>query len=138
MRQGFPVFLALALASCAPYQPPPGRTPPPNAALPAGAPAQVANTSIGPVLADARGMTLYTFTKDPPSQSACNGSCAAEWPPLIASPTAVPAGAWSIIVRADGSRQWAYRGKALYTYVKDHPGATDCDGAGGEWYAARP
>src|SRR5580704_6964235 len=43
MRQGFPIFLALALASCAPYQPPPGRTapvpPPPMAALPAGAPA---------------------------------------------------------------------------------------------------
>lgn len=69
--------------------------------------------------ADVRGMTLYTYAKDPTGASVCTGDCAAEWVPALAWPNAQPVGQWTIITRADGSRQWALRGKPLYTYVKD-------------------
>ena len=67
------------------------------------------------------GMTLYTFDKDVAGsgKSACNGPCAALWPPMGAAATDQPAGAYSIVVRDDGSRQWAYKGKPLYTYKSD-------------------
>lgn len=47
-------------------------------------------------------------------------SCAERWPPALAPAHAQPVGDWSIIVRADGSKQWAYQGYALYTSVFDH------------------
>ena len=71
------------------------------------------------VYADARGMTLYTYAKDPQNASACSGECAASWRPLIVSAGAHSYGDWSIIKRPDGSRQWAHQGKPLYTYVED-------------------
>lgn len=71
------------------------------------------------VYADARGMTLYTYAKDPRHASACLAECAATWPPLIAPAHAKSYADWSIVRRPDGSRQWAYQGKPLYTYVKD-------------------
>jgi predicted lipoprotein with Yx(FWY)xxD motif len=43
-----------------------------------------------------------------------------------------------VIVRDDGSRQWAYKGKPLYLWVKDHkPGDTTGDGFRGVWHVAR-
>jgi predicted lipoprotein with Yx(FWY)xxD motif len=47
-------------------------------------------------------------------------SCAAMWPPVLAPSVAQPVGNWSVITRADGSKQWAYDGQALYTSVLDH------------------
>ena len=47
-------------------------------------------------------------------------SCVAMWPPVIAPPDAQPVGNWSVITRADGSKQWAYGGQALYTSALDH------------------
>ncbi|MBY0511440.1 MAG: hypothetical protein K2P94_14975 [Rhodospirillaceae bacterium] len=72
------------------------------------------------VYADGKGKTLYTFDKDTtPGSSACVGECVAAWPPMVAPPSSVPTGDWSIITRDDGSRQWALKGKPLYTFVKD-------------------
>ena len=67
------------------------------------------------------GMTLYSFDKDVANsgKSACNGPCAALWPPMMAAASDQPAGAYSIVVRDDGSRQWAYKGKPVYTYKPD-------------------
>ena len=48
-------------------------------------PAKVANTSKGQALVDAKGMTLYVFDRDTAGKSACNGQCAANWPPLTAA-----------------------------------------------------
>jgi predicted lipoprotein with Yx(FWY)xxD motif len=72
-------------------------------------------------LVAANGMTLYTFDKDSANsgKSACNGPCAALWPPLMAGATDQPAGAYSIITRDDGTHQWAYQGKPVYTYKAD-------------------
>ena len=67
------------------------------------------------------GMTLYTFDKDAANsgKSTCDGPCAALWPPMMATTTDQPTGAYSIVTRDDGSRQWAYKGKPVYTYQAD-------------------
>ncbi|HLG89432.1 MAG TPA: hypothetical protein VKZ79_19810 [Alphaproteobacteria bacterium] len=73
-----------------------------------------------PSFADAKGMTLYTFDKDvEPGKSACSGDCAKAWPAMAAPKDARPFGDWSLVTRDDGSKQWAYRGKPLYTSTKD-------------------
>jgi predicted lipoprotein with Yx(FWY)xxD motif len=47
------------------------------------APTRTGDTTKGKVLADGKGMTLYTFDKDDGGKSACNGPCATNWPPLM-------------------------------------------------------
>lgn len=47
-------------------------------------------------------------------------TCAALWPPVIAPEGASPIGKWTVVQRADGRRQWAYDGFALYTSALDH------------------
>ncbi|MES2106832.1 MAG: hypothetical protein V4634_22625 [Pseudomonadota bacterium] len=73
------------------------------------------------VLVNEAGMTLYTFDKDGMSsgKSVCNGPCAGLWPPLMAAPAAKDSGDYTVITRDDGSKQWAYKGKPLYTYSPD-------------------
>lgn len=68
---------------------------------------------------DAAGKPLYVYAKDAPGVSSCTDDCAAQWPPAVADAQAKPSGDWSVIKRADGSRQWAYKGKPLYTSVLD-------------------
>ncbi|RXF70882.1 COG4315 family predicted lipoprotein [Hansschlegelia zhihuaiae] len=105
----------------------------------AAEPAKTAETSKGKTLVDAQGMTLYTFIKDADGKSACNGPCAKNWPPLAASGGAAEKG-WSVVVRDDGSKQWAYKGKPLYTFAKDaKPGDVTGDGfLNGAWSVAQP
>lgn len=103
-------------------------------------PAKVGQTSVGSVLTDAKGMTLYTFSRDMAGYSNCNGQCAVDSPPLLAPAGAKAGGAWSIIVRDDGGQQWAYKGSALYGWSKDAaPGDATGEGAGGgKWHVAKP
>ena len=68
---------------------------------------------------DPRGMTLYTYANDPSGKATCVEACAKEWLPAVAPRGAKTFGAWSVIARPDGVRQWAYGGKALYTFIKD-------------------
>ena len=84
-------------------------------------------------------MTLYSFDKDAAGKSACNGKCAENWPPLMAG-TATGSGDWTVIARDDGAKQWAFRGKPLYTFVKDtKPGDVVGDGfMNNVWHIARP
>lgn len=121
--------LALGLAACAGND---------MSAMPA--PAKTGSTALGPVLVDAKGMTLYTFDRDSVGKSACNGQCAQNWPPLMAAPDAKPSGDWMVITRDDGTRQWAYKGKPLYGWVRDQkPGDTTGDGfLNGAWHVAKP
>jgi predicted lipoprotein with Yx(FWY)xxD motif len=103
-------------------------------------PPNVGDTAKGKTLVDAKGMTLYTFDKDSAGKSACNGPCAANWPPLQAD-AAVPAPAgYSVVTRDDGTKQWAYKGKPLYTWIKDKkPGDITGDGfLNGAWHVATP
>lgn len=70
--------------------------------------------------------SIYTFSGDAPGKSTCYGKCLEEWAPVLAPDSAVEQGPWSVISRQDdakrnvgGTRQWAYRGKPLYTRLTD-------------------
>ena len=132
MRYAMMAVLVVALAGCA--------ASPRLAVVPVVAgPAHSVKTANGPVLANARGMTLYTFDKDTPGKSNCNGKCAVNWPPLMVTPMSHLAGPWTVVTRDDGSQMWGYAGKPLYTWSKDkNPGDTTGDGVGMVWHVARP
>lgn len=104
------------------------------------APTKTGDSAKGKVLTDEKGMTLYIFDKDTDGKSVCNGPCATNWPPLMASGDAKGQGDYTVIVRDDGSKQWAYKGKPLYTWVKDtKPGDITGDGvANNTWHIAAP
>lgn len=99
-------------------------------------PMQEVKTSLGTVLADAKGMTLYTFDKDEPGKSNCTGECAEYWPPAMATESDKPTGGLTIIKRPDGNMQWADDGKPLYTFAKDKkPGDVTGDKVKNVWHA---
>lgn len=106
-------------------------------ALVAPPPAKVADEAlVGP-----NGMTLYVFDRDAQGagKSACNGPCANNWPPLFAADPAPAGGDWAIVTRDDGTKQWAYKGRPLYYWVRDQkPGDRTGDGFNGAWHVARP
>lgn len=94
----------------------------------------------GGVLVDSRGMTLYTFDKDPAGagKSACNDACAGVWPPLGATGDGAAGGDFSVITRDDGSKQIAHKGRPLYFYAPDQkPGDMTGDNSGGVWHVVR-
>ncbi|HEX3215048.1 MAG TPA: hypothetical protein VH016_20960 [Actinomycetota bacterium] len=99
----------------------------------------VANSSLGDVLVDADGRTLYAFTKDQGDQSACSGECAANWPALTGTATAgtgAEAGLLSSAMQASGSSQVTYGGKPLYYFAGDaKPGDIKGQGVGDVWFA---
>jgi predicted lipoprotein with Yx(FWY)xxD motif len=103
------------------------------------APAKVADLGKSKALVDAKGMTLYTFDRDAAGKSNCNGSCATNLPPLMASADAKAMGDWTVVKRDDGSMQWAYKSKPLYTWIKDtKAGDVTGDGVNQVWHVATP
>jgi len=93
------------------------------------------------MLVNARGMTLYTFDRDKAGsgKSNCNSDCAQMWPPLIWIGAGDPAGAFTLIEREGGQKQWAYKGKPLYLFSGDvNPNDTTGDGVNGVWHIAKP
>ena len=95
-----------------------------------------ADSSMGKIYTDAKGMTLYTFDKDEPGKSNCYDQCAVNWPPLLAEEGAMAEGEWTIVERTDGTRQWAYEGKPVYLWIQDKaPGDVTGEGKGdGTWH----
>jgi predicted lipoprotein with Yx(FWY)xxD motif len=107
-------------------------------AVAAGAQMMPATAAADGTLTDTKGMTLYTFERDSAGKSACNGPCAANWPPLVAGADAKASGDWTIVTRDDGTKQWAYKGKPLYMWSKDaKPGDKTGDGFNGVWHTAK-
>jgi predicted lipoprotein with Yx(FWY)xxD motif len=93
----------------------------------------------GGVLVGPAGMTLYTYVRDGDGKSSCVQKCAELWPPFKAEGAAASKGDWSVIARDDGSRQWAYKGKPLYYWVKDKkPGDKTGDKVNNTWNVATP
>jgi len=111
-----------------------------SAAFAQMAPTKIGDSSKGKVLTNDMGMTLYVFDKDSPGKSACNGPCAGNWPPLAATAASMPMGDYTIIGRDDGSKQWAYKQRPLYTWHNDKaPGDISGDGfLNGAWHIAQP
>ena len=110
-----------------------------TAAAFAAEPAKIMDTVAGKVLADQKGMTLYTFDDDSKGKSSCYDDCAQGWPPFMAPADAKPEGKWTIVDRTDGTKMWAYDGKPLYTWFKDKkPGDVTGDLVEGLWHIAQP
>ena len=109
-----------------------------------GGPAvSVAGTSLGDILVDGDGLTLYMFTADSGGKSACSGDCVANWPPLTgdAAPTlgaGLDAEDFATITRDDGAKQVTFYGMPLYTFAGDKA-AGDVSGQGlaGKWYVLK-
>jgi predicted lipoprotein with Yx(FWY)xxD motif len=107
----------------------------------------VSNGTLGTILVDSQGRTLYLFQHDVSSTSTCTGACATNWPPLRATgkPT-VGSGAKASLVatspRQDGGPQVTYNGHPLYRFAGDqNPGDAKGQGInayGGLWYAVSP
>ena len=93
------------------------------------------------ILVGPNDMTLYTFEKDiaGSGKSVCNGPCAANWPPLLATESDKPSGDYTLIMRDDGKKQWAIKGKPMYFWIKDSkPGDKTGDGVLKMWQTAKP
>jgi predicted lipoprotein with Yx(FWY)xxD motif len=99
--------------------------------------------SLGKILTDAKGRTLYLFEADTTTKSTCNGACAAAWPPLttMGQPMAGPGLKASLVstsTRDDGKKQVVYNKHPLYYYSGDtKPGDTngqDLNAFGAKWY----
>src|SRR4051812_4749295 len=117
-------------------------TPPKSASGPSAV-LGVENSSLGKILDDSNGDTLYLFQKDAGTKSACTGACASAWPPLRASgKVTVGNGASASMVgttpRSDGKPQVTYNGHPVYTFTGDQsPGDTSGHGVnafGARWY----
>jgi predicted lipoprotein with Yx(FWY)xxD motif len=118
-----------------------------DAAGTAGSVVSTRSTSLGRILVNSRGHTLYLFGKDKNGKSACTGMCATFWPPLIAAgKPRVAGGAKASLLgttkRADGRLQVTYNRHPLYTFVKDkQKSQTNGEGLtafGGQWNAVSP
>lgn len=100
------------------------------------------NNNVGTYLADPKGMTLYTLTRDLPGVSTCNGTCSQTWPvfyaaPPVVAPSLIPASDFARITRPDGAPQTTYQGKPLYWYSGDtKAGQTNGEGFNNIWFVA--
>ena len=133
---------ALALAACgsggsyssSPASPKP--TSGPAIATGGTAAVQTGDTSLGKVLTDAQGRTLYGLTQDDNGTPTCVDACANAWPPLTVNGTSVPAQLdsklFSVVSRPDGSHQLKAGKWPLYRFTGDAaPGDTNGQGTVG-------
>jgi len=118
-----------------------------DASSSSGPSVSTASTSLGRIVVNSGGRTLYMFGKDKRDKSACAGMCAKFWPPLIAGgkPRATGGSRASLhgtTKRGDGRMQVTYNRHPLYTFVKDtKKGQTHGEGLtafGGQWNAVSP
>ena len=154
----FSVFIALFIVACGNATTSGGgsygggsSTPPastPNAGGTSSAVIQTATVSVKgqsqTVLTNAKGLTLYYFTPDSATQSACSGQCAQTWPPLFFTGSGAPtssanlSGKLSVLQDVNGS-QVEYNGHLLYAFAGDKAaGQTNGQGLFGKWYVATP
>ena len=108
---------------------------------------KTAHTSLGSVLTDGKGITVYLFEKDTGTTSTCYGQCARAWPPVLTSARPVATGgARSSLLgttkRANGKLQVTYAGHPLYYFTAStKPGQVNgqgINGFGAHWDAVRP
>jgi predicted lipoprotein with Yx(FWY)xxD motif len=104
-----------------------------------------ADTALGHIVVDGKGMTVYVFDKDTPGsgKSACTGGCLAAWPAVVAD-SAHPevdgvSGEVGTITRDDGTLQVTLAGQPLYLWASDKaPGDTTGQGVQGVWWVVKP
>ncbi len=154
MKSTLPLLLAsvalsaVALAGCSAASPTPAASS--AATSSASAPASgselaTATSSLGTIVVDGHGMTVYFYSKDVKGsgKSACMGGCLALWPAVRAS-SGTPkvdgvTGTVGTITRDDGTLQVTVDGMPVYSYAQDSK-AGDVNGEGIDnlWYAVGP
>jgi predicted lipoprotein with Yx(FWY)xxD motif len=107
----------------------------------------VTTVSLGKILVDGQGRSLYLFEADTSTKSTCSGQCAAAWPPLLTKGTPSVSGdaqasKVGTTTRDDGTTQVTYNGHPLYLYAGDSKaGDTNGEGSkafGAGWYVLSP
>jgi predicted lipoprotein with Yx(FWY)xxD motif len=95
-------------------------------------------------LATPQGLTLYYFTPDSTTKTACTGGCPKVWPPLLFTGSGTPlgdaslSGTLSVLNDANGN-QVQYNGHLLYIYSGDTaPSQTNGAGLFGKWFVCTP
>ena len=101
------------------------------------------DAALGSVLTDSDGNSLYFFSKDSKDTSECLDGCKTSWPIFyqenITLDQGLEASDFGEITRTDGDKQTTYKGWPLYYFAGDAaPGETNGDGAGDNWYIAKP
>ena len=94
---------------------------------------KTASTSLGTVLVDANGMTLYRLSGESAGKFICTSSgCTGVWHPLTVSAASTPGGevgSLGTVRRPEGTTQVTYKGAPLYTFTEDHqPGEANGQG----------
>ena len=104
------------------------------------------DATLGKIVVDGGGYTVYTWDRDTTSTSGCTGGCAGTWPAVLVpdgTPTPIPAdgvtGTLASSARSDGGgNQLTLDGKPLYRYAADAaPGEAKGDGVGGVWHVVK-
>ena len=103
------------------------------------------NMSLGSILTDSSGRTLYQFLPEKGGKIVCTGACLPNWPAYLSSSTIAGAGVsgtLGLITRPEGGQQVTYNTWPLYYFVKDSgPGQANGQGIvafGGKWLVATP
>lgn len=92
----------------------------PVAPRPAVPPAfSVHTVQLGRLIATTTGYSIYTSDRDGVHKSNCDAACQKMWKPVPAGELAQPEGDWTIFQRGPGLKQWAYKGKPVYTFARD-------------------
>ena len=108
--------------------------------VPSSVQVETAQSSLGPILTDQNGRTLYAFVNDKGGTSSCTGDCIATWPALVSrQPVTAGTGAEKSLlaqtIRTEGTAQATYNNWPLYYYVGDvGPGDVDGQGVDGAWF----
>lgn len=115
------------------------------AATTAGAELKTATSSLGEIVVDSKGMSLYYFTKDTKDsgKSACEGQCLVAWPPLFTtsgSPTVDGVtGKIGTITTPEGKKQVTINGMPVYYFANDKAaGDVLGQGVNSVWYVINP
>jgi len=104
------------------------------------------NGSLGRILVDSQGRTLYLFQKDTGTKSTCTGACAAAWPPAQANGKPIVGSGLTAsklgTTSSAGKSQLTYNGHPVYLFSGDSKaGQTNGEGVtafGAAWYAVNP
>ncbi len=105
----------------------------------------VEDPTLGTIMTDAKGMTLYSYSRDAIGTSNCYNQCAVNWPPLIVPAGQTPVapvglhGTLGTTTRKDGALQVTFNGMPLYYWIKDtKAGDTLGHRVNNVWWAVRP
>jgi predicted lipoprotein with Yx(FWY)xxD motif len=97
----------------------------------------ITQASVGKILANEKGLSVYSFDKDKKGLSKCYGACATNWPPVLTGKS-FSEGKFSTTKRTDGAFQVQYNNKPLYLWIGDKKsGDINGDNIKGVWHIVK-